>query len=105
MAFPRRGPAGWTVHPGEILKEEFLKPLALSGYALAKALGVTPQRVSDIVLKKTGVSADMALLLARYFGTTPEFWMNLQSSYLLATASRSLRRKVDKVHPHSQHVA
>ena len=105
MAYERRGPAGWAVHPGEILKEEFLKPLGLSGYALAKSLGVTPQRVSDIVLKKTGVSADMALLLARFFGTSPEFWMNLQSSYLLATAHRALKRKVERVRPHSQSVA
>lgn len=105
MAFARRRPAGWAVHPGEILKHEFLQPLGLSGYALAKGLGVTPQRVSDIVLRKTGISADMALLLGRFFGTTPEFWMNLQTSYLLATASRSLRRKVDKVRPHSKNVA
>jgi antitoxin HigA-1 len=105
MAFERRGPAGWSIHPGEILKEEFLKPLQLSGYALAKALGVTPQRVSDIVLRKTGISADMALLLGRFFGTTPEFWMNLQSSYALAMASRSLRRKVEKIRPHAKSVA
>lgn len=105
MSFERRGPAGWAVHPGEILKEEFLKPYGLSGYALAKALGVTPQRISDIVLKKTGVSADMALLLGKFFGTTPEFWMNLQSSYLLASAHKALRRRVDKVRPHSRSVA
>ena len=105
MAYERRGPAGWAVHPGEVLKEEFLGPLGLSGYALAKSLGVTPQRVSDIVLKKTGVSADMALLLARFLGTSPEFWMNLQSSYLLATARKALKRKVDRVRPHSKIVA
>jgi antitoxin HigA-1 len=105
MAFERRQSAGWAVHPGEILKEEFLKPMHLSGYALAKALGVTPQRVSDIVLKKTGVSADMAILLGRFLGTSPEFWMNLQTSYALAAAQKSLKAKASKIKPFVSRVA
>ncbi len=99
MAYERRGPAGWVVHPGEILKEEFLKPMEISGYALAKAIDVTPQRISDISLRKTGISAEMALLLARFFGTTPEFWMNLQAAYELALARKELKRKIGKIQP------
>ena len=99
MTYPRRGAAGWALHPGEILKEEFLKPMALSGYALAKAIDVTPQRVSDVSLKKTGISAEMAILLARFFGTTPEFWMNLQAAYELAIARKGLKKKIEKIRP------
>ena len=94
----RRGPS-WSIHPGEILKEEFLKPMRLSGYALSKAIGVNPQRVSDVLLKKTSLSADMALLLGRYFGTTPEFWMNLQSAYALHHANQNLRKQIKKIEP------
>jgi addiction module HigA family antidote len=93
MTYERQEPAGWAVHPGEILKQEFLLPMSLSGYALAKALGVNAQSVSDIVLQKRGISADMAIRLAKFFGTTPEFWMNLQSAYELATARKALDRK------------
>lgn len=99
MSFERTRAAGWAVHPGEVLKEEFLRPLGLSGYALAKALNVTPQRVSDIILKKAGISADMALMLGRYFGTSAEFWMNLQTAYLLSTAKKNLRKKIEKIKP------
>jgi len=69
---------------GENTKEEFLTPMALSGYKLAKSLGVTAQRISDVLLKKTGISAEMAIRLAKFFGTSPEFWMNLQTSYELS---------------------
>jgi addiction module HigA family antidote len=99
MSFARRGPAGFTVHPGEILKEEFLVPLALSGYGLAKALGVPAQSINDIILKKRGVSAEMALRLAKFFGTSAELWMNLQSAYELAIAQRKLKAKVEKIAP------
>ena len=98
----RRGRAGWAVHPGEVLKHEFLRPLNVSGYALAKAVGVTPQRVSDILLKKTGVSAEMAVLLARFLSTTPEFWMNLQSAYELAIAQKAMRKRVEKIRPQGE---
>ncbi len=74
------------VHPGEILLEEFLVPLGLSRSRLAKEIGVTPRRVGEIVRGTRGVTADTALRLARYFGTTAEFWMNLQSRYDLERA-------------------
>jgi len=92
-------------HPGEILKEEFLKPMKLTGYALAKALNVTAQRVSDIVLKKSGISADMAIRLGRFFGMSPEFWMNLQASYELALAEKTLKKQTSKIKPRRESVA
>ena len=68
-------------HPGEVLVEEFLKPLGISQYRLAKELHVSLRRVNEIALRRGGVSADMALRLGRFFGTTAEFWLNLQSGY------------------------
>lgn len=105
MTYDRRSLAAWAIHPGEILKEEFLKPMKISGYALAKALNVTAQRVSDIVLKKTGISADMAIRLGRFFGTSPEFWMNLQASYELGLAEKTLKKQINKIKPHRVKVA
>jgi addiction module HigA family antidote len=105
MSYERKGPAAWAMHPGEVLKKEFLKPMKLSGYALAKALNVTAQRVSDIVLKKTGISADMAIRLGRFFGMSPEFWMNLQASYELALAEKTLKKQINKIKPRQVKVA
>ena len=69
------------VHPGEILLEDFLKPLGLSQYRLAKSLSVPPRRINEIVLGKRAVTADTALRLARFFGTSDRFWLNLQAAY------------------------
>jgi antitoxin HigA-1 len=69
------------VHPGEILLEDFLKPLGLSQYRLAKSLSVPPRRINEIVLAKRAVTADTALRLARFFGTSDRFWLNLQAAY------------------------
>ncbi|HYM77196.1 MAG TPA: HigA family addiction module antitoxin [Candidatus Dormibacteraeota bacterium] len=77
----RKGTPNWKVHPGEILREEFLKPLGMSPYKLAKHLRVPVPRVNDIVLERRGISADTAVRLARFFGTTDQFWLNLQSAY------------------------
>ncbi len=74
------------VHPGEILREDYLKPLDMSANALAKALHVTPARISEIVRERRGVTADTALRLARYFGGDPQSWLNLQSTYDLRSA-------------------
>jgi addiction module HigA family antidote len=101
VSHKRRGGAAWAIHPGEILKEEFLTPIALSGYKLAKSLGVTAQRISDVLLKKSGISAEMAIRLGRFFGTSPEFWMNLQTSYELSIAQKNLKNKVGKIKPYS----
>lgn len=69
------------VHPGEVLLEEFLKPLGLSQNRLALDVGVHPRRINEIVLKKRSITANTALRLARYFGTSPEFWLGLQNQY------------------------
>ena len=105
MSYERKGGPAWAIHPGEILKEEFLKPMKLSGYALAKSLNVTAQRVSDIILKKGGISADMAIRLGRFLGMSPEFWMNLQASYELALAEKSLKKQIEKIKPRGVQVA
>jgi addiction module HigA family antidote len=75
------------VHPGEILREEYLEPLGMSPNALANALHLTATRVNDIVRERRGVTPATALRLSQYFGTTPEFWMNLQMMYELRKAA------------------
>lgn len=74
------------IHPGEQLREEFMKPLGLSAYKLAKDIDVPVSRVQDIVAERRAITGDTALRLARYFGTTPEFWLNLQRDYELEQA-------------------
>jgi addiction module HigA family antidote len=87
------------IHPGEVLQEEFLKPLALSPYRLAKELSVPPRRINEIVLGKRGITADTALRLARFFGTSARFWLNLQTGHDLAVEEDRLRgRLVREVH-------
>jgi addiction module HigA family antidote len=90
------------VHPGEILREDFLTPMQLSVYTLAQAIKVSRSRVNDVVLGRRGITADTALRLARYFGTTPDFWMNLQARYDLDVADRTVRRQIEReVAPHA----
>ena len=84
------------VHPGEILREELMVPLNLSANALARALDLTPARVNDIAREHRGISADTALRLARFFNTTPDFWMNLQKSYELEVAERQAGPAINK---------
>jgi addiction module HigA family antidote len=74
------------VHPGEILREDYLRELGMSANALARALAVPAPRINDVVRERRGVSADTALRLARYFATTPQFWLNLQAAYDLRVA-------------------
>lgn len=76
------------VHPGEYLREEYLRPLGLSPYALARSLGVPRTRIERLVREETGVTPDTALRLARFFATTAEFWMNLQSLHDLTLAEQ-----------------
>ncbi|MBI2473284.1 HigA family addiction module antidote protein [Candidatus Uhrbacteria bacterium] len=83
----------FPIHPGEILLEEFLDPLHLSQYRLAKSINVPPRRINEIILGKRSVTADTALRLARYFKTSPQFWMNLQSQYDLEKQSELLGRE------------
>ncbi len=82
------------IHPGEILREEFLAPLCLSSHQLALALRVPATRINDIVNEKRGITADTALRLSRYFGTTAKFWLNLQASYESEIAEDRLGKAV-----------
>ena len=82
------------IHPGEILREEFLVPLGLSANALSMALRVPAPRINDIVRERRAVTPDTALRLARYFDTTPEFWLNLQSTYDLKQAEQALGQAI-----------
>jgi antitoxin HigA-1 len=84
------------VHPGEILLEDFMKPLGLSQYRLAKAMGVYPRKINEIVQGKRAVTADTALRLARFFGTSAEVWMNLQAHFDLEVARDALEDRVDR---------
>jgi addiction module HigA family antidote len=95
------------VHPGEVLREEYLKPLELSAHALAKALHLSPSRVNDIVLERRGITADTAVRLERYFGASAQFWLNLQSTYDLRVAERSAetRKAVREIEPREAQVA
>ena len=79
-----------NIHPGEVLLEEFLAPMSISQNALARAIGVPPRRINEIVLGKRAISADTALRLAHYFGTSEQFWMMLQASYDLEEARKRL---------------
>ena len=87
------------VHPGEVLKQDFMAPFGLSDTALAHAIGVTPARVNEIVRCRRGITAETALLLGRYFGTDPNSWMNLQTLYELAVAERKVASALESIHP------
>ena len=99
MPIKRTTSSAWTLHPGEMLNKEFMEPHKLSGYALAKAIGVAPQAVNDIVLEKRGISADMALRLAKFFATSEQFWMNLQSAWALAQSRKQNAAELKKIKP------
>ncbi|GAA0325578.1 HigA family addiction module antitoxin [Micropruina glycogenica] len=87
------------IHPGEILMEEFLEPLAVSQNRLAVAIGVPPRRINEIVHGKRRITADTALRLARYFGTTDRFWLNLQIRYDLEVEKDHLGNSLDRIEP------
>jgi addiction module HigA family antidote len=84
------------IHPGEVLREDFMARLKLSANALALALGVTPARINDVVRERRGITADTALRLARYFGTDAQSWMNLQSAYDLRTAEIAAGKTINR---------
>ena len=89
-----------NIHLGEVIMEEFLKPLGISQNRLAREIGVTPRRVNEIVLGKRSVTADTAIRLAYYFGTSEEFWMGLQDDYELEEAHHNLKKDLkDFIHP------
>jgi antitoxin HigA-1 len=87
------------VHPGEVLLEDFMKPLGLSAYRVAKDIGVEPIRISRIIHRKRAVTAETALLLGKYFGTSAEVWIRLQAQYDLETADLAAREKANALRP------
>lgn len=89
-----------NIHPGEVLLEEFLKPLGISQNKIANDIGVTPRRINEIVLCRRSITADTAIRLAYYFGTSEEFWMGLQDDYELEEAHLRLKNSLAKtIHP------
>ena len=90
-----------NVHPGEVLREEFMKPMALSQNRLARDIGVPPRRVNEIVHGRRGVTADTALRLARYFGTSEGFWMGLQADYDLEETRQVIADQLARIEQHA----
>jgi len=87
------------VHPGEILKHDFMEPFGLSSNRLAKNIGVTPARINEIVRARRGITADTALRLAQYFNTDAQSWMNLQHHYQLEVAEQAIGKGVARIKP------
>ena len=84
-----------NIHPGEILREEFLKPMGISQNRLARGIGVPPRRINEIVLEKRSITADTAIRLAKYFGTSEGFWMGLQADYDLEKTHRLYGERIE----------
>ena len=103
MSISRKGTPNWKVHPGEILKEEFLKPMGLSVYRLAKEIRVPAPRVNDVVLQKRGITADTAVRLAKFFGTSEQFWLGLQSAYEVSLVKSERRDELRQIKPMATH--
>ena len=93
------------VHPGEVLAEDFMKPLGLTQYRVAKDIGVPALRISQIVRGRRSVTADTALRLARYFGTSPDVWLRLQAAYDLEVAQRRTGKRIEREVKVLEHVA
>lgn len=89
----------WTIHPGEVLREEYLKPLRMTPYRLARELHVPVPRVNDIVLEKRAISADTAVRLAKFFGTSEGFWLGMQADYDAHQAKNRLRKELQQISP------
>ena len=87
----------WTLHPGEILREEYLKPLGLTPYRLARELHVPPPRINDIVLEKRAISADTAVRLAKFFGTSEQFWLGMQADHDAHKAKKRLHKELAEI--------
>jgi addiction module HigA family antidote len=106
MSKPKANSRLVAIHPGEFLREDFLKPLQLSVNALSLALRVPATRISEIVNERRGITADTAIRLSLYFGTTPDFWMNMQNAYELAIShSELLPRLRTEIQPRAAQAA
>jgi addiction module HigA family antidote len=91
--------AGWAVHPGEILREEFLEPMGISAYKLSVELRVSPPTVNDIVREKRGITPEMAARLAKYFGTSEQFWLNLQDAFAVHQVKQKYAQELKAIKP------
>jgi addiction module HigA family antidote len=91
--------AGWAVHPGEILREEFLEPMKISAYRLSVELRVSPPTVNDIVREKRGITPEMAARLAKYFGTSEQFWLNLQDAFAVHQVKEKYAKELRAIKP------
>lgn len=99
MSIARKGTPTWRIHPGEILKQEFLRPIKMSVYQLANELHVPVPRINDIVLRKRGITADTAIRLARFFGTSEQFWLTLQAAYEIGIVKAKRGREIERIKP------
>ena len=94
-----------SIHPGEVLREDFLRPMQLTRYAVARACGVPRTRIERLARSETPVTADTALRLARYFATTPQFWMGMQAQYDLERAEDEARVELRRIEPRKKEAA
>lgn len=99
MSIKNKGQAGWAVHPAEILREEFLGPMNISAYRLAVELRVSPPTVNDIVREKRGITPEMAARLAKYFGTSEQFWLNLQDAFAVHQVKQKYSKELKAIKP------
>ena len=99
MSIKNEGQAGWAIHPGEILREEFLEPMNISAYRLAVELRVSPPTVNDIVREKRGITPEMAARLAKYFGTSEQFWLNLQDTFAVHQVKEKYSKELKAIKP------
>jgi antitoxin HigA-1 len=99
LSIKNDGPAGWAVHPGEILREEFLRPMGISPYRLSVDLGVSAPTVNEIVREKRAITPEVAVRLARYFGTSEQFWLNLQDAFAVYHVRKKYSRKINAIKP------
>jgi antitoxin HigA-1 len=105
MSIVRRGSPNWRVHPGEILREEFSKPMTISAYELAERLRVPAPRVNDIVLGRREISADTAVRLSGFFGTTDQSWLNLQGAYEIGRIKAEPAQEIELIEPRVESAA
>ena len=99
MSIKNKGQAGWAVHPGEILREEFLNPMGISSYRLAVELHVSAPTVNDIVREKRGITPEMAVRLSKYFGTSEQFWLNLQDAFAIHEVKQKHSKELKAINP------
>lgn len=99
MSIKNEVQAGWPVHPGEILREEFLTPMGISPYRLALELNVSAPTVNDIVREKRGITPEMAARLSKYFGTSEQFWLNLQDAFAIHEFKQKHSKELKAIKP------